>query len=202
MPTHVVLIRHAATNAGGRLCGSYDVPLSKFGREQVEALLDQAPTRPAPDVLLTSTLRRARDVASVLATTWNLNPLSASWAREIDCGHVDGMLLEHVRRDYPVVWARNELQVDDAFAWPGGETYAEFRRRIVAGLCATASTYAGSRVAVVTHAGVIAQVLGLLRNRPAAVWSADRPAPFTATEVLWQGDEPTAVLSFNDPDWY
>ena len=112
------------------------------------------------------------------------------------------MLLEHVRRDFPDVWARNELQVDDAFAWPGGETYAQFRARIVAGLRATALTYAGSRVAVVTHAGVIAQVLGVLRNRPAAVWSVDRPAPFTATEILWQNDGPTAVLAFNAPDWY
>ena len=92
-------------------------------------------------------------------------------------------------------------QVDDAFAWPGGETYAQFRARVLAGLSSVADASPGGRVVVVTHAGVIAQVLGAVKGRPACVWEPDRPRPLTATEVLWEDGAPRAVLSFNEPDW-
>ena len=202
MGTRIILIRHAATDTGARLSGSCDVPLSSTGRRQLQALAEHPATRSAPDALFTSPLSRAAAVASVLGARWALDPLPADWAREIHCGDVEGMLLEHVRRDYPRLWARNEAQSEDTFAWPGGETYAAFRARIVAGLQGTASTYAGGRVAVVTHAGVISQVIGLFRHRPASIWSLDRPAPLSATEIVWHNDGPSAVLRFSDPDWY
>jgi broad specificity phosphatase PhoE len=112
------------------------------------------------------------------------------------------MPLEVLQRTFPELWARNLAQDDEAFAWPGGEAYAEFRARVLAGLSATAAGHAGGRVAVVTHAGVISQVLSVIRHRPAAVWSLDRPDPFTSTEVTWEHGRPKTVLRYNDPDWY
>ena len=94
------------------------------------------------------------------------------------------------------------LADDETFAWPGGESYGAFRARVLSGLTAIAGGHSGQRVAVVTHAGVITQVLGVVRRRPASVWSADRPDPLTATEVAWNGDGPTAVLRWNQRDWY
>ena len=124
------------------------------------------------------------------------------WAREIHCGDVEGMPLERVQRDFPDLWIRNKAQVEDTFAWPGGETFAQFRARLLAGLTAAAATYPSGRVVVVTHAGVISQVLGVVKGRPACVWEPDRPRPLTATEVLWEKGAPRTVLSFNNPDWY
>jgi broad specificity phosphatase PhoE len=112
------------------------------------------------------------------------------------------MPLEHLQRQFPELWTRNEAQREDTFAWPGGETYAEFRSRIVEGLNGAAARYPFGCVAVVTHAGVISQVLGVLKGRRACVWAADRPHPLTATEVLWESGGPRAALSFNDPDWF
>jgi broad specificity phosphatase PhoE len=111
------------------------------------------------------------------------------------------MPLAQLQRDFPDLWTRNMAQVDDAFAWPGGETYAQFRARVLAGLSSVADALPGARVVVVTHAGVIAQVLGAATGRPACVWEPDRPRPLTATEVLWEDGAPRAVLSFNEPDW-
>jgi hypothetical protein len=54
----------------------------------------------------------------------------------------------------------------------------------------------------VTHAGVISQVIGMIRNRAASVWAADRPDPLTATEISWENGAPGAVLTYNDRDWY
>jgi alpha-ribazole phosphatase/probable phosphoglycerate mutase len=141
-------------------------------------------------------------VAAELSRAWALEPRDAEWAREIHCGHVEGMPLEQVQSQYCELWSRNQAQNDYEFAWPGGETYRQFRARVLAGLEAVATAHAPGRIAIVTHAGVISQVLGVLRQRPAAVWAMDRPDPLTATEVSWENGTPRAVLRYNDPDWY
>jgi broad specificity phosphatase PhoE len=112
------------------------------------------------------------------------------------------MLLDQLQRQFPDLWHRNQTQTDETFAWPGGEAYTDFRARVLAGLDRAAATYPAGRVVVVTHAGVITQVLGVVEGRPACIWEPDRPRPLTATEVLWDEGAPRAVLSFNDPDWY
>jgi alpha-ribazole phosphatase/probable phosphoglycerate mutase len=112
------------------------------------------------------------------------------------------MPLEQLQREFPNVWARNQAQVEDTFAWPGGETYAHFRARVLNGLNGVAADYPSGRVTVVTHAGVVSQVLGAVKGRSACVWQPDRPRPLSGTEVLWEDGQPRAVLSFNDPDWY
>lgn len=200
--TRIVLVRHAAIDTAGRLCGSLDLPLSTVGRTQLEVMLRGPLTTPAPDALLTSPLRRAREVAVALGHRWSTPPQSVDWAREIDCGRLEGVPLELIRRDHPEVWARNEAEADDTFAWPGGETYAAFRARVAAGLDRAAMACAGGTVVVVTHAGVISQVLGMLKHRPPCVWRPDRPRPLTATEIVWQDGAPRALVSFSDADWW
>lgn len=202
MATRLVLIRHAAVETRSRLCGSLDLPLSPTGRADLQALLRRPSRAEAPVALFTSTLRRATEVACELGRVWGLEPEPAVWAREIDCGDVEGMPVEHLQQRLPDVWTRNEAQLDDNFAWPGGETYAHFRVRVMRGLDLAAARYPAARVVVVTHAGVVSQVLGVIKRRPACVWQPDRPGPLTATEVLWENGGPRTVLSFNDPGWY
>lgn len=165
-------------------------------------MVRRPPRQAAPDALGTSTLSRASEVAAALGRAWSLAPQSAEWAREIHCGDLEGMPLHQLQREFPELWMRNEAQVDETFAWPGGESYEGFRARVLDGLRATAAAHAGQRVAVVTHAGVISQVLGVIRGRAASAWAADRADPLTATEIIWSNGGPSAVLTFNDPDWY
>jgi broad specificity phosphatase PhoE len=197
----MVLIRHAATDTASRLCGSLNLPLSPAGRAELESLLQRPAQAEVPDALFTSTLTRCAEVACELGRVWGLEPQAADWAREIHCGDVEGMPLDELQRRFPDLWSRNEAQVEDTFAWPGGETYAQFRARVLAGLSGAAAAYPSGRVVVVTHAGVISQVLGVVKGRPACVWARDRPRPLTATEVAWTNGAPRAVLSFSDPDW-
>ena len=146
------------------MCGSFDVPLSEAGRDQLEALVRGPASRPAPAALVTTrTLRRAHDVAAVLGRAWTLEPQPAEWVREIHCGEVEGMPLEDVQHRFPELWARNEAQNDDTFAWPGGESYGDYRTRVIEGLRATV----------------------VIRGRPAAVWEPDRPQLLTATKITW-----------------
>jgi broad specificity phosphatase PhoE len=73
---------------------------------------------------------------------------------------------------------------------------------VLDGLRATAAAHQGQRVAVVTHAGVVSQVLGVLRGRTASVWALDRPDPLTATEIIWHDDGLRGLVAFNVQNWY
>ncbi len=202
--TRLLLIRHAHVDTGappGRLCGSLDLPLSAAGEAQLRAMHERQAVGTAPDALYTSSLTRAREVAAALSRLWNLPASTDDAVREIHCGTFEGMPLDEIERRYPDLWARNRAQTDDDFAWPGGESYQMFRLRILAGLGRIAGRHAGQRVAIVTHAGVVAQVIGTICGRPAAVWERDRPDPLAATEVAWDNGWPTAVLTFNERDW-
>ena len=108
MATRIVLIRHAPTDSHGRLCGSFDLPLSPAGQVQLSALLGRPPKQAAPDVLMTSTLCRAREVAAALGRAWALEPHAAEWAREIHCGDVEGMPLHQLQHEFVGLWTRNE----------------------------------------------------------------------------------------------
>jgi broad specificity phosphatase PhoE len=122
--------------------------------------------------------------------------------REIHCGTLEGVPLLSIRQDHSALWAQNAAQSDDAFRWPGGESYRQFRQRAVAALRRIAAAHDGQTVAIVTHCGVITQVIGTLEERTAAAWEHHRAAPFSATELIWRGDAPHRLQSFNVQSWW
>jgi alpha-ribazole phosphatase/probable phosphoglycerate mutase len=199
-PTTLVLIRHAQPATGpppGPLCGWLDVPLSAAGWAQLDGLRRRLGRRGPPAALYTSPLRRARQTAGCLSRLWALPARECDALREIHCGVLEGVPIETVRRRHPALWARNLAQQDDAFAWPGGESYRAFRDRVLDAVEAIAGRHRGGAVAIVTHAGVIAQVLGALDGRPAAEWGPFRPDLASVTEVAWDRGA-GRLLRFND----
>jgi broad specificity phosphatase PhoE len=199
--THLLLIRHAEAAVDGRLCGWFDPPLTPTGSRTLAALEARACLRGAPDALYTSPLHRAHEVALALSRAWYLPPIVVPDVREICCGLVDGMRLDELEARYPDLWTRNLAQDDEAFGWPDGESYGAFRARVVGSLDVIARRHAGGTVAVVTHAGVVSQVLGILRARSAAAWEADRPGLLTGTRVTWRDGAPRALLSYSAQEW-
>jgi broad specificity phosphatase PhoE len=104
---------------------------------------------------------------------------------EIDCGAADGLSVRAVQERYPREWARNLEEVDPDFRWPGGESYRELRARSLCAVRDIAAAHRGQRVVVVTHAGVISQLLGWLAGHSAARWSPLRPRNGSVTELAW-----------------
>ena len=203
--TRLILIRHGHVDTGpppGRLCGWLDLPLSATGEASVRAMRQRGVRREAPAALYTSSLRRARAVAEVLGEMWGLVPNGRDTLREIHCGAFEGVALEEIANRHPDLWARNRAQDDEAFAWPGGESYRAFRARVLEALGHVARAHHGERVAIVTHTGVVTQLLGAMRGRSPAIWDADRPNPLTATEVSWVNGAPDALITFDRRDWY
>jgi broad specificity phosphatase PhoE len=113
--------------------------------------------------------------------------------QEIDCGVLDGLPLEDVKQRFPLLWERNLRQQDEHFRWPGGESYHEFRCRCLRAVRLLARRHAGARVAVVTHAGVISQILGTIAGTSAAQWERFRPGNAAVTELEWRKGSATLV---------
>lgn len=196
--TTLLLVRHAHSEGGssaGLLCGWHDAPLTSLGRKQVEALRERLAAEPAASQVYTSPLRRAVETADAAPGPSGAARLNS--LREIFCGSLDGMPLEDVQAGYPDLWQRNMAQSDEDFRWPGGESYRDFRHRVVNAIRDIASAHSGQRVFVFTHAGVISQFLGALSGASAAQWDAFRPGNASITELRWDGDA-ASVVHFDD----
>jgi alpha-ribazole phosphatase/probable phosphoglycerate mutase len=199
--TTIVLIRHGHTASNGgadaRLSGLTDVPLSPRGREEVRCLQRSLRGTVPFDAIYSSPLRRAWHTAIALEAV-GLGPLWPCAAlREIDCGTLDGMPLPVLQRRFPQLWAANLRQDDETFRWPGGESYREFRCRSLRAVRRFALHHRGSRIAVVTHAGVISQIIGSMMGLSSAKWEPLRPANAALSEIEW-GHGTARVTRFDE----
>lgn len=111
------------------LRGRTDAALTREGRL---AMLETAARVGTPDRVITSPLRRCRDVALTLAAEWAISCTPLEEAMEMDFGDWDGMpietLLTHDRDRLEKFWEDPGQQTP-----PGGEAYDAFRARTANG---------------------------------------------------------------------
>jgi broad specificity phosphatase PhoE len=140
----LVLVRHGQTpaNAQGLLLGRSDPPLTDMGRSQARALAGLL----APDRLISSPLRRARETAAAFGCPFEVDE---RWI-ELDYGAVEGLEPHTVAAD---VWER--WRNDPQFAPPGGESLAALGLRVRAACDELAAEAATADVVVVTHVSPI-----------------------------------------------
>jgi alpha-ribazole phosphatase/probable phosphoglycerate mutase len=189
--TTLLIVRHAHTECAKDghpvLCGRYDSPLSPLGWTEVHALRSRLEhDRPAAAVY-SSPLRRALDTASAAPPPLRMRMRRLNSLAEIDCGTLDGHPLAQVQTEYSDLWQRNREQNDPAFRWPGGESYRQFRKRVLRITRCLGQHHLGERVLLFTHAGVINQLLGAVAGQSAAQWENYRPANASITEVRFDG---------------
>jgi broad specificity phosphatase PhoE len=198
--TDLLLIRHAHTSSNGGaaalLSGRTDVPLSVRGRHEVRLLAHRLRGTPV-DAIYTSPLARARDTASAFNPELSAPVQLCPEIQEIDCGLLDGLPLSEVKRRFPRHWAANLRQDNEWFRWPGGETYREFRARSLSAIRRLARRHRGQTIAIVTHAGVISQIIGALEGLSPAAWEPFRPGNTGITRLALQRGSAT-VLAFDD----
>jgi broad specificity phosphatase PhoE len=201
--TTVLLLRHghtAGNDAGpaAPLCGWLDLPLTPLGWQEAERLAGRLAEEPSFAALYASPLRRSRDTATLIGSrTGHLLRIDPD-LREISCGALEGVPLATVEQQMPRLWEANLRQDDDNFRWPGGESYAEFRRRCTTCLLRLVTAHPGQQIAVVTHAGFIAQVVGQIKGASPARWSCYRPGNGSITAVAYRVQEGPALLRFDD----
>lgn len=192
-PVTVLLVRHGQTRANGPgldvpMSGWTDLTLSAAGAHQARNAAQELARGPRVSAVYSSPLRRARSTAEAVAAACGVAVKLGMGLSEIDCGQADGLRLRDVQRRFPEAWTRNLQQADPDFAWPGGETYREFRHRVLQAMRNIVSSHAGERIVVVTHAGVISQLLGSTAGLSPARWEPYRPRNGSVTELRWQHD--------------
>ena len=161
----LLIVRHAQSewNAAGRWQGWADPPLTEAGEEQARAavaeLLDQG-----LEAVASSDLRRARRTAEILAEGLDLGPVHVDEGlRERNVGDFTGLTREEIDARWPGVLA--EWRAGRVRQAPGGEG-DEFIERVLTALDRLAERYAGRRVLVVAHGGLIRTVHRHLGGEP------------------------------------
>lgn len=187
-PATLLLVRHAHAAAPDadqcpRLSGWYDLPLSPAGLRQLGPLQQKLRGAPAIAALYSSPLRRAHMTAAAAGGALGLPVRLMGSLREISCGRLEGMPIEEVRARYAALWDRHAAQRDPDFRWPDGESYRELRRRAWRAVFRIAAAHPAQRVVVVTHAGVITQLMGALAGVSAARWESFRVGNASLTEL-------------------
>ncbi len=174
--TSVYLIRHGETdwNVHGRVQGRLDTLLNARGRAQAADLRDRLGSVPFTGAV-TSPLARAHDTArTVLAGAPIALRVDLSLA-EIDYGRWTGTTAAERWRDQPrmaAAWERSPVGVH----FPEGESFAVFRRRVLAGWRSILRAHEGGTLLVCAHGHVNRVILlDLLRWRPERFWDLAQP---------------------------
>ncbi|GGI43829.1 putative phosphoglycerate mutase [Agromyces flavus] len=154
----LALIRHGQTdwNLRGVMQGRTDIPLNDTGRAQAEAavaLIDPAEW----DLVVSSTLGRARETAAILARGLDL-PVAGAYHDlvEQDFGAAEGTPVSEIDVRWP------------GRAFEGKEPDAEVGPRGVRALERITVDHAGARVLAVAHGTLIRHVLGELSGHEAS----------------------------------
>ena len=152
----VFLIRHPRPLIDAGICyGRLDIDCADA--QQVAERL--RPLLPEGTPVISSPLRRAWQLAEAL------DPQARIDARlsEIDFGEWEGQSWNDIGRDALDAWAADVFN----FCPPDGESPARLQQRAID----FAASLASSRVALVTHAGVMRALLGHWRQLPLVEWT-------------------------------
>lgn len=189
----LILVRHGESewNSARRLQGQADISLSPRGAGQVRRLAPVVAAL-APDRVITSDLARARETARLLGFP-TAEPLAA--LREIDVGDWTGREIGALEAAGPGEYGGWRA---GTFTPPGGESWADFRARTLAG-AETALAGAAARLLLVSHGGVIRALLEALVGLPPSRIVPVGPASLTVLALGAQGEARLESFNFS-PD--
>jgi broad specificity phosphatase PhoE len=161
----IFLARHGETayNAERRFQGQLPVPLNDRGRAQAHVLAERAATVGFAR-LWTSPLPRARETADIVAARIGLEPQEDARLMETDAGDWTDRTFDEIEAEHPKGFAAF-VSGDPAFAFPGGESFAQQGARVSAALADIAQL--PRPALVVCHGVVIRLTLARVHGDPA-----------------------------------
>lgn len=160
--TRIDILRHGLPEGDGCLRGHTDFPITTEGLAQMDAAVEGLHD---VEQVLSSPLQRCHDFAKLFASNLSL-PLEQcpDW-KEMNFGRWDGQSRDSL-------WQTERELLSNYWKDPwqstphGGETLQEFDRRVVRAWQAMLSRYQGKRILLVTHGGVMKQLLRILLDMP------------------------------------
>jgi probable phosphoglycerate mutase len=197
--TEILLVRHGESqpvdpeNPFELVDGHGDPPLDPVGVEQAERLANRLAGEDIAAIYVT-TLRRTAETAAPLTQRLGIDPTVEPNLREVYLGEWEGGLLrvKAEERDPAFVRAIEEERWDPI---PGAESVDVFRDRVSRGIANVVAAHPDECVVVVTHGGVIGQVLASATDaRGFAFIGADNAS---ISHIVVAGDR-VVVRRFND----
>jgi alpha-ribazole phosphatase len=162
MTLRLDLLRHGETELGGGLRGSLDDALTDKGWAQMRAaVVEQGPW----DRLISSPLQRCARFAHELGAQLELPVHLDKDLQELHFGAWEGQsaaaLMETDAEGLGLFWADPY-----AFTPPGGEPVEDFSTRVLAAVARLHAAYAGERILLISHGGVMRLLLAQARGLP------------------------------------
>ncbi len=162
MILHLELLRHGETELGGGLRGSLDDALTARGWEQMRAAVAE---RGPWDRLISSPLQRCARFADELGARLNLPVHLEKDLQELHFGAWEGqsaaVLMGTDAEGLGLFWADPY-----GFTPPEGEPVSAFSERVLGAVSRLHQTYAGERVLLISHGGVMRLLLARARGLP------------------------------------
>lgn len=181
----ILLIRHGQSEADIMNVheGRADYPLTDLGKEQAKSLACRLNEHCPPDIIWTSTLKRASETATILADEVGCMLMKEPNLMEYNNGVLAGMPLEMAATKYPSPpgGRKPHERVQD------GESELEFRMRAeIVFSKIVAESYCVARIAIVSHGDMISNLL-----------KAFLQLPVTANVNFYTGDTGMHLLRKN-----
>jgi len=162
MTLHLDLLRHGETELGGGLRGSLDDALTDTGWAQMRAAVAE---RGPWDRLVSSPLQRCSRFAEELGTQLGLPVQLDKDLQELHFGTWEGQsaatLMETDAEALGLFWADPY-----SFTPPEGERVEDFSTRVLAAVGRLHASYAGQRILLISHGGVMRLLLAQARGLP------------------------------------
>ncbi|MHC8343070.1 alpha-ribazole phosphatase family protein [Pseudomonas sp. RT6P73] len=162
MTLRLDLLRHGETELGGGLRGSLDDALTAKGWEQMRAaVVEQGPW----DRLISSPLQRCARFADELGAQLGLPVHLDKNLQELHFGAWEGQsaaaLMETDAEGLGLFWADPY-----SFTPPEGEPVEDFSTRVLRAVGCLHAAYAGERILLISHGGVMRLLLAQARGLP------------------------------------
>lgn len=200
-PTTLLMVRHGVTQQSieHRFSGlhGFDPPLIDLGRRQAEAAAEELARRGGADVLVCSPLQRTRQTAEIIAERLGMGePLIVDGIAEADFGEWDSLNFAEVKARWP----------DELAAWlasmevapPGGESFAQVRRRVDAARAELVERFPRQRVLAVSHVTPIKVLVQHVLEAPASSAYRFELAPCSLTTLAWWADGISTVFGMGE----
>lgn len=197
-PTVTILARHGATEwslekrFSGR--GGADLPLAPVGVIQAEAMAAEVARRSQVSRIVCSPLLRTRQTAAIVASATGLEVTVDDDLVECAFGEWDGRTFAEVKERWTTELAAwlGSLEV----APPGGESFVDCQRRVVAARDRIVAAHPGERILIVAHVTPIKILVGAAVDAPLrSVYRMELP-PCSLTTLAWFPDGNASMFSF------
>lgn len=177
VPTRLCIVRHGETdwNAGKRIQGQIDIPLSSLGHAQARAT-GNALKNEGFAAIYSSDLLRAKQTAEAtahIAPHFSQVPVRLHpGLRERHFGLLQGLTYEEAMVRHPVAYAQHRGR-NPHFVPAGGESLLDLAARLAETFAEIVRAHAGESVLLFTHGGVLDIVY-----RQATAMSLEAPRNF------------------------